>query len=449
MGEFQKTKFTDETAKYVLKGWETNFHQQLPLDTGSGKTYIAIHACALLNPSAHLYIFAPKGKATDGSWEASINSYNKVMNTNLTYMITTYDKRKLDHLYETLTDHDFNILVLDEIHEIKSTTNKRSTRLIDLSRNDKIHKSIGLSATAEPNNPFDACTYLVINGMYRNQTDFRDQHVARVDQHFKPIYQHENDLLNKELYVQNMKKINTYVDTKKLLPKVKTYYSNIELDDNYKYVHPIFNTEKNPFKDFEKRTTKEHYNKALWYYANDWLDSKQACNMMLIGIMAFDPNRLEALYQSLMHIDGESPVIVTYTYKVELAAIKTVAKRANYDVKYINGSIKNVSEQNPPEKNRTIIALQYRAGGPGIEFTYAKHMILYAPTYSYMMLKQARGRNVRAGMTSLIKHYYITTRNALDFSIWKRVHNKAANQHMVQMLAFNEQLQQYLDSQNK
>lgn len=444
MGNFIKTTYTDEMAKRVVKGWESNFHQQLPLDTGSGKTYISIHACALLNSNANLVIFAPPGKARDGSWESSIESYNQVMQTNLTYIITTYDKRKLDELYENIKSHDFNILLLDEIHEIKGTTNKRSKRLIDLSQNDHIHKSIGLSATAEPNSPFDACTYLVINGMYRNQTHFRDLHVARLDDHYNPIYQNKNDLLNWDLYQQNVDQINTYIKTDHLLPNVKTFYSNIKLDDTYEYIHPIFNTEKHPFEDDTKRTTKGHYKKALWYYKNNWLESRQEANMMLIGIMAFDPNRMNALTDCLNRIDGETPVIVAYTYNIELAAIERVAKQANYDIKYVNGSIKNVGENNPPKHQRTVIALQYRAGGPGIEFTYSKHMVFYAPTYSYMFLKQTRGRNVRIGMTGPIYHYYITTRDALDFEIWKAVHNKATNQAMIQMIAFDAELQKYL-----
>lgn len=448
MGEFIKTTYTDEMAKRVLDGWKNNFHQQLPLDPGSGKTYISIHACALLNKNAHIFIFAPKGKATDGSWEASIESYNKVMHTNLTYSITTYRKVKIGHLYEELYKHECNILLMDEIHDIKGTTNKSATRLIDFSRNDKIYKSLGLSGTPTPNNPFNACTYLVINGMYRNQTHFRDEHVARLDKHFNPIYERESDLLNWDLYEKNMNQINTYVETEHLLPDVINHYSNIKLDNHYKYIHPIFNTEKHPFEDFEKRTTKEHYNKALWYYKNNWVESRQASLMMLIKIMAFDPSRMNVLYDLLMNkIKGETPVIIAYTYKAELAAIEKVAKRAKYDIKYVNGSIKNVGENQPPEHKRTVIALQYAAGGPGVEFTYSKYMVFYAPTYSYMMFKQAKGRNVRLGMNGPIHQFYITTRDGYDFKIWKKVHSKAATQKDIQLISFDEELQEFLDSE--
>ena len=62
-----------------------------------------------------------------------------------------------------------------------------------------------------------------------------------------------------------------------------------------------------------------------------------------------------------------------------------------------------------------------------------------------MMLKQSRGRNVRIGMKGPIHHFYITTRDALHFDIWKRVHQKENNQEMIQMLSFNQQLQQFID----
>ncbi len=447
MSEFQLLDITDHVARKINERWHNNFHQQLPLGTGSGKTYMAIHACALFNPDAHLIVFAPKAKIEDDSWQQSIDSYNQVMQTHLTYTTVTYSKQKLQPIYEELKAHECNLLVLDEIHQIKSGSSKKSKRaqrLIDFSRNSRIAKSIGLSATAEPNNPFDACTYFIINGYYRNITEFRDTHVVRKNDYHMPIYENENDLKNWDLYEQHTKAINIYIDTSHVIPKIETRFAQIQLDDHYKYVHPVFNTEKNPFDDQEARTTKEHYKKSFWYFKKGWIESKQSHQKMLYDIIAHDPARKLTLYKFLQAIDGETPVIIPYQFKTELAAIEEVAKYAGYDLRYVNGQIKNVSETNRPKSNRTVIALQYDAGGSGIEFTYARYTIYYAPTFSYINYSQSKGRNVRAGMTGPVYHFYIATSDANDRYVWDTVINKRYNQAMVKDMAYDAELQQYV-----
>lgn len=453
MREYQYDPFTDEVAKTLVNKFKNNRTQLLPIGAGTGKTYIAIHTSAMIHPEAHLIVICPLGKHEEKDWDKSIESYNQVTGSKLTYQTITYGKtrnpKNMKPIYDKLKESGKGILIIDEVHCIKGVTTGQGSSVIDLSKNTNIMKVLGLSATDVPNTPFDAAAYLIMNGYYRNVTDFRNHHVLRMHpEYHKPIYKTKDDLKNQELYNQRMKETCVFVDTSKILPKVNNHYEMINLYKDNKYIESIFNSEKYPFDDQTKRTAIGHYRQVLVYNRQGWFESAQNAKMALREIIAKDPNRKFKLYEMLTKLfnntnNEEKHIIITYKFKCELEAIKDVISKLNFDFEFrqINGQKKQLTKS---KQQKSIIALQYQAGGAGIELQYAPTTIFYAPTDSYQDFEQVKGRNVRRFMTGRIDHYYISTTNRVDFEDWVRVHNKEYMMDNIHQLSLHKELEKFL-----
>lgn len=451
MRPYQYDPFTDETAKKLVKRFKTNHAQNLPIGAGTGKTYIAIHTAALMDSDSHLIIICPKGKHEEKDWDKSIDSYNEKTGSTLSYQTITYgktrNKKHMQPIYEALKSSKKGFLIIDEVHSIKGVTTGQAQAALDLGRNSKIKKVLGLSATDVPNTPFDAAAYLIMNGLYRNITHFKSEHVARVHpEYHQPIYEAPADLKKPAKYKKAIQKTCLFVNTKRILPQPTNHYELIQLYKDSKYIEPIFNSEKHPFNDQTKRTAIGHYRQVLKYYRKGWYKSRIEADMVLRELIAKDPNRKMKLYKlltQLLNTDKEKHILIIYKFVCELEAIKDVLEKLDFDFEFrqINGQKKQLTKS---KHQKSITALQYQAGGAGIELQYALTSIFYAPTNSYQDFEQVKGRNVRRFMTDAIDHYYISTKNRIDFEDWKRVHNKEYMMTNVHLLSIDRELEKFL-----
>lgn len=433
MAEFKPLKETmmiqEEGCKQIA---ENNLRLiVLAFNTGVGKTYASIAIAAKLRPSALLTVIGPPAKIGDGSWEASVASYNRVMGTDLKVQLMTFAKMSNEKhqmkLNKRIAEHrdDGNILIIDEIQYIRSVTGKHAEANITFAKQDTIDYVIGASATPSPNNPFDSIAYFILNGLVKNKTQFNNRLAVRYDDYYKPIYKNDNDLKDPGWYYTSMDKMIMYVDSEHLLPPYEDHYhTGVELYTGSKYIEPLFNSEKYPFGDMTPRTSAGHYHRAMLYYKYGFFKNMSEYRSALFSIIGKDPNRKLYLCNLLkQHFsDPESkPVIVTHQLNLEKAAIEDVCDYLNLNKQYINGDHKELDK---PEDSRTVIILQYQAGGPAIELPFAPTTIFYGATYSYDNLKQVRGRNRRRFGEDTIHYHYISTPNRMDAQAWFKVFNK-------------------------
>jgi SNF2 family DNA or RNA helicase len=73
---------------------------------------------------------------------------------------------------------------------------------------------------------------------------------------------------------------------------------------------------------------------------------------------------------------------------------------------------------------RSVTVAQYKAGGLGIELTYADKLVYLSPTYSYSDFAQSIGRVYRAGQTKPVTAYLLHTKASIDADIWACVRRK-------------------------
>lgn len=414
---------TSKIAEAINEGWKNNRFQLLALGTGVGKTYIAIKAIANENPNAHIITISIPAKIEERAWEASVKSFNAVMNTNLTLSTQTFNKmtnkKHQKTLYESIPEGKDVYLVFDEVHTLRNTTKITPRENINFAKKSFIKKILGLSALMRPNTPFEMCTALILNGDYRNQTDFRNNHMMRQDKYFNPIYESEADIKNKDIFDLLTENVTVHVDGSSIMPEEERRYIYVEEEDDT-YVSPAFNSERYPFNDTTLRTTLGHYAEAVKYYKKGWVESEMGLRILLLEILAQDPARKLKLAEILHHHfseDESKPVLIGYEFNAQKDAIVEVCDYLNITYQFINGLEK---DQSVPTKNRHVIIVNYKSGGTGIELEFAPTTIFYMPTDKVSDLVQFRGRNIRRFMTDNIVHYYMTTRDKRDFDMWKR-----------------------------
>lgn len=399
--------------------------------TSTGKTFIAIRTAALLDQRALLLIVAPKAKALDHSWFTSTDAYNQSKQTDLKVLQYTYGQLYRPKYQRALSDalkaNDRPVIfILDEIHEIKKSTGKSAKAAIGIAKSNLVVKTIGLTATPWPNSYVDAASYLIMNGTYKNQTDFYNQQVLAYDQYHNPIVKRKGkldrhcfadpDYLDAQINSFTVRVENKQAQAK--LPPVKVVPAFFHLENSIRYVEPAFAD----FNDRTLRTRAGHYKAAIKYYQQGYYDNYMAIRKTLRMISAADPIRFTKVGQILRQI--QHPIVIFYQFNDERDLILTYLadQFPNHEIRLISGAKKDMR---PITQPATVYVIQYRAGGTGIELKETYATIFFMPTYSYKDIKQAVGRNVRIGMTHSVTQYQLVCKDAIDWAVWSTVSDKA------------------------
>lgn len=389
--------------------------QIINLDTGYGKTALAIHYAAnhlKKYPKAKIIVIAPRAVKDGLGWHETLNSYNKTHKTKIEpYMIETPDRFSsiLDNnktFSKVVKDLDpTSLIILDEIHNYKTPTSKRSKKLQKI----PFIRKLGLTATAISNNMvLDGCSYLILDGKYKNKTRFfRASGLEnRIGFWGELMVFDDNGELDSNLwpYAETFKKELADIlftpdinPDEFIMPEIKNKV--IKIDGN------------NQLKSDLKSLKDAYLNRAF--------DSAGDFTNAVVARINNDEDRLKELLKILKRKNIYQPLIF-YHNTVVADSIEELFDEHNIDYQMVSGS-HSISEL---DKNLNVpILIQYQAGAEGIEFKDSNTTIFYQNQYSFIKLKQAKGRNVRRGQDHKVTHYYLKTLNTPDEEIYDRVQN--------------------------
>lgn len=434
---------TVKLSEAIIEKFKNNRLVLLTTGTGSGKTYVTIRTAGLISNDTVLLIFAPKSKILDNSWQESIDSYNQAKNTNITQQSFTYaainTEKGPKNIKEILTTAHAKgkkvLLVLDEAHEIKLSSagkiSSRAKKMITLAQAPEITHILGVTATPAPNSYLDYGTYFIMNGYYKNKTQFLTDQVKMFNDRHAPIVKDQSGTIHREYFNDPDKldkyinDITVYMDTSEDNPDMQSYYQDFEIDDTIKYVDEYFSEE---FNDSEPRTRLRHYKKLNWYKKNGYFESSSSFIAQQRRILTADPNRLKWLGYYMFentHRNDTSPILLFYQFNQEKDAVIDFVENneylKHYEIRLVNGKIKQLD---PFTNQNTIVLIQYKAGSSAIEFPDAYTTIFFMPTYYYDQYSQAQGRNVRSFGTHNITQFKFRALNTLDVHMWNILENK-------------------------
>ena len=422
---------------------ENNYkYQTLTLFTGFGKTAISVATAGLFavrfKQDINVFIVAPRTKLDDGSWEYTINEYNKIAKYKLNILdkstpqgldiankndkllkrdIKAMPEKKRNKLkflkeWKEATNETPTVFLIDEVQMFKNPTTNRSKALKKLMTN-----GIGLGITATPmSNGLleDGVSYLIFNGFYDSKNKFEKQHIPRgmYDEYYKPdVYtkDHEidpNRFINLPLFEDRIKQTvyapKVEVDFK--MPNTQAHTVAYDLSPQ-----TIYNMRKIHL-DYKQR----RYDSYMGYLS----DLRRA--------IGSDLSHARQLAKIILANPGRQPLIF-YATNAELEAIQYTLQQIHVDYKTINGhpDSDKVQDIDHSFKNQAII-IQYKAGGAGIEFKNSSMTIFYGLQHSWEDTEQAMGRNVRRGMDNdlTIDHLFLVATNPYDVKVFESLERK-------------------------
>lgn len=333
-----------------------------------------------------IYIFTTAKKRNDLDWEIEANRFG----------IGTDPELSLDGVKLTVDSWN-NIIKYSEIKDAFVIFDEQ--RLVGsgawvkafykIARNNRW---IVLSAT--PGDVWmDYCPIFVANGLYRNKSDFVEQHV---------VY-----------------------DPYAKFPKIKNYVGQAVLSKHRRSIIVDM-----PY----LRHTKRHvslqlvdYDKAKYDDATKrrWnifeeaplRDAGDLCRVQR-RIVNQDISRLALIMK--LHEDHKK-LIIFYNFDYELETLRTLAGTLEIPVAEWNGH----KHQGIPDTDRWVYLVQYTAGAEGWNCIETDAMVFYSLTYSYKIFEQAQGRIDRLNTPFVdLSYYVLRSRASIDMSIWKAIITK-------------------------
>lgn len=422
---------------------ENNYkYQTLTLFTGFGKTAISVATAGLyairFKQDINVFIVAPRTKLDDGSWEYTINEYNKIAKYKLNILdkatpqgldvankndkllkrdIKAMPKHKREKLkflkdWKASTIETPTIFLIDEVQMFKNPTTNRSKALKKLMAN-----GIGLGITATPmSNGLleDGVSYLIFNDFYKSKNQFEKEHIPRgmFDEYYKP------DVYTKDHEIDP----NRFIDLPLFEDRIKqtVYAPKVEVD------FEMPNTQAHTVTYDLAPQTIHDMKKIHLDYKQRRYDSYMGYLSDLRRAIGSDLNHARHLAKIILANPGRQPLIF-YNTNAELEAIQYALQQIHVDYKTINGhpDSDKVQDIDHSFKNQAII-IQYKAGGAGIEFKNSSMTIFYGLQYSWQDTEQAMGRNVRRGMSSdlTVDHLFLVATNPHDAKVFEALERK-------------------------
>lgn len=257
----------------------------------------------------------------------------------------------------------------------------------------KIAKKNGwVLLTATPGDTWmDYVPVFIANGLYRNATQFKREHVI-----YAPF--------------SKFPKIVRYIG----VPTLEKYRNMLLVE--MPYLKHTTRVVKDVTVAYDEELFKTTLTRRWNPYENRPIKDISELFRVMRKIVNSDPDRLRALREL---IKDHPKLIVFYNFDYELEILRRLSDEI--EVAEWNGHKK----QQIPNTDKWVYLVQYISGAEGWNCISTNAMIFYSLTYSYKNLEQAQGRIDRLNSPYDTLYYYILVSNsAIDKAVRKSLKNK-------------------------
>jgi Helicase conserved C-terminal domain./SNF2 family N-terminal domain. len=367
------------------------------LDTGTGKTILAIHHYLKFSSGEPLLVVQPPAKLKEGGWEREIQRVADYYGITIFYYELPYSK-----LAQEWNKYRGCFVVFDECHYVKNSQSQRGKAALSLA---KISTNfVLLSATPSSNGWIDTINYFLMFGFYKNKTQFMKRHAIYETKFFG----------NKTVKVVSGWKEQDYL--KQLYQSISTKLSKDECLDLPPLVF------ENVY--FKKSKEYEIVRKDRVLETKEGKIAFDTIMKLQHGLRYYANQKDKMSYTEMLAEGTEENIVIFYYYQQEKNdLIKLLSKsKTIYEV---SGKINKLPDRKEwPNLKNTVTLVQYQAGAAGIELQYANVVIFYTPTYSYQDYDQALGRCYRNGQTKKVTVYRYITKKSIEEAVYEALAEK-------------------------
>ncbi len=122
--------------------------------------------------------------------------------------------------------------------------------------------------------------------------------------------------------------------------------------------------------------------------------------------------------------DLSDPVVVFCEFKADMLAVKRVCKKLGRRYGEVSGNRRDLTDKATMPEEIDVLAVQYQAGGLGIDLTRSSYVIIYSACWSLGNYDQALARVHRPGQRRHVQFYHLIAENTVDETVYKALASK-------------------------
>lgn len=138
-------------------------------------------------------------------------------------------------------------------------------------------------------------------------------------------------------------------------------------------------------------------------------------NISHVEIESIHTAKKDALFDLLVDVNAQEPVVIFCRFRYDLQAIQDVAKKLGRGCLELSGRKKELEVWQ--RGAQPILAAQLRSGAVGVDMTRACLAVYYSYTFSLEEYEQSIKRLARPGQTRNCSFYHIVANKTVDFKI--------------------------------
>jgi SNF2 family DNA or RNA helicase len=339
-------------------------------------------------------------------------------NTHLpTVLVINYESARCEPLAGWFLSSDWDMVVCDEIHRIKSAGSSISKFCAKLGK--KAAFRLGLTGTPMAHSPLDVygqyrfldpsifgTSYVAFRSRYAVMGGFGNHQVLK--------YQHEEELNAKFRSL-------AHVVGREVLDLPEATHTDMEFSLSHK-AQSIYDDLENALYasvDSGEITAANAMTKLLrlqqitgGYCKTD--DGEE----IEIG----DTGKADLLSDILEDIDPNEPVIVFTRFTHDLDVVRRVSAKSGRSHMELSGRCNQLTDWQDGKAN--VLAVQIQSGGIGVDFTRSRYCIYYSLGFSLGDYEQSLARVHRPGQHRPVSYYHLIARGTVDRKVYDAISAK-------------------------
>lgn len=329
--------------------------------------------------------------------------------------IVNYDSVWRGDLAKAISETQWDAIILDESHRIKSPTGRASKWLAKLAQQQPQAKRLLLTGTPMPHSPLD------IYGQFR----FLDPEV--LGSSFVGFRRRYADC-----DIRFPGKVKRWLRQDELASKTDPHIWRVKVDDVLDLPEAIHEVLPVPldgkafryYRDLERDMVAEidagtvtvanaltkllRLQQATGGYAR----TDESGTVLIDGT----PSKVAVLEDRLADLPETEPVVVFCRFRTDLDEVGAMARRLGRPYAELSGNENTLAQWQ--EGNATIIGVQIQSGGAGIDLSRSAYCFYYSLGFSLGDYEQSLARLRRPGQTRCVRYYHLVTQGTVDEQVY-------------------------------
>lgn len=335
------------------------------------------------------------------------------------FIVVNYASIRSPHIRSFAMESEWDLVILDESHKIKSPNGKTSKILYKIGKT--AHRRLCMTGTPMPHSPLDVFgqfRFLDAGIFGTSYPRFRSRYAVTNDRFPSHVRYWINEEELRETYHSMAYRV-LLADVINLPPVL---HQTIEVE-----LHP---KAMSIYQNLVTRMIAEIGDGTVT--VGNALTRLLRLQQITSGHVKTDDGEIEivdsgkssVLKDLIESIDPLDPVIVFCRFKQDLEIVRGIAEALDRQYGEISGSRKDLTSMGTLSPEVKVCGVQIQAGGVGIDLTSAAYAIYYSIGFSLGDYEQSLARVHRPGQTRSVRYYHLVAEGTVDSLVYRALEKR-------------------------